>query len=442
VREGYIRAMHHQRSQALFARASSFFPGGVNSPVRAYGSVGMDPVCLARGAGPHVFDVDGNRYIDFVCSYGPLILGHADPRVIEAIGAAAVDGTTFGATTEREVALAERVQAAMPHIERMRFVSSGTEATMSALRLARGATKRERVIKFSGGYHGHADAFLASDSGSGVATLGIAGSAGVTQGAIADTITVAYNDLPAVQQVMQEMGPSVAAIIVEPIACNMGMVQPQAGFLAGLRALCDAHGACLIFDEVITGFRVAHGGATALLGVTPDLVTLGKIIGGGLPVGAYGGRAELMNHVAPLGPVYQAGTLSGNPLAMAAGIATLDAIGAPGFFAELEGRAAHFAARMQAGLDRLGRPMQLIRQGSLFFLFARAGEAGPPGNYADIKAGDPALYSRMFVGALEHGVALAPSAFEVGFISAAHTRDILDEAADTLIAALEASLTR
>lgn len=418
--------MRHEQARRVFARAENLFPGGVNSPVRAYRAVDTAPLIVARAQGPYLFDQDGNRFIDYVCSYGPLILGHAPDTVVTAVSEAAKLGTSFGATTAAEVTLAEQVAAAVPSMERMRFVSSGTEATMSALRLARGATGRDRVIKFAGCYHGHADAFLVAESGSGLATLGIPGSAGVPRGATQDTITVPYNDLPAVQRVFDAMGDTVAAIIVEPIACNMGMVPPAPGFLQGLRDACDRHGALLIFDEVITGFRVGLGGAQALFDVRPDLTTFGKILGGGLPVGAYGGRADLMGHVAPLGPVYQAGTLSGNPLAMAAGQAALEAIAAPGFYDLLEERAANFAAGVQQVLTRHDHPAYLVRQGSIFYLWFKAGSTEPPRNYDDIKAGNAAAYAQVFRALWAGGVALAPSAFEVGFISAAHDEAHLD----------------
>ena len=430
--------MQTARSNALFAQAESFFPGGVNSPVRAFGSVGGHPVCIARGEGAFVVDVDGNRYLDYVGSYGPLILGHADPRVAEAIVRACRDGTTFGATSPGEIALAQRIVAAMPHIERMRLVSSGTEATMSALRVARGFTGRDRVIKFAGCYHGHADVFLVAETGSGLATLGLAGSAGVTQGAIQDTVTVPYNDLAATEALLQQIGDTVAAIIVEPVACNMGLVKPIPGFLPGLRAVCDRYGALLIFDEVITGFRVALGGARALTGVLPDLTTFGKIIGGGLPVGAYGGRVDIMRVVAPLGPVYQAGTLSGNPLAMAAGVATLDALAEPGFYERLDA----LGARLEAGLKRVleahGNPAKLVRQGSIFYLWFCRDDAAAPLNYAAIKRGDSARYQRFFWALLQAGVSLAPSGFEVGFVGAAHTEANIDAS----VAAMDRALAQ
>lgn len=414
-----------ERSKQWYKRATAVTPGGVNSPVRAFRSVGEEPLFIKQGEGPYVTDVDGNRYIDFVGSWGPLILGHAHPNVVDAIIQTARGGTSFGATTPREVELAERVTKLVPSVEQVRFVNSGTEATMSALRLARGITKRDRVIKFSGGYHGHADAFL-TDAGSGIATLGIPDSAGVPTGAAQDSITVPYNDLNAVSDVLTKMGDTVAAIIVEPIACNMGMVQPAPGFLQGLRDLCDKHGALLIFDEVITGFRVARGGAQELYGVLPDLTTFGKIIGGGLPVGAYGGRAAHMSHIAPMGPVYQAGTLSGNPLAMAAGIATLDILSQPGFYENLETKSAAFAAQMSSTFAKHGHPALFCRVGSIFYSWFKAGETQPPQNYAEIKTADAQVFATFFRTLLGQGIYIAPSAFEVGFVSAAHEKMHLD----------------
>ena len=427
--------MLRERSAALFDRATKLMPGGVNSPVRAFGSVNESPIFIERAAGPHVFDVDGNKYTDFVCSWGPLILGHAHPAVVEAVKTAASAGTSFGATTEREVELAERVIEAVPSLEVIRFVNSGTEATMSALRLARGFTGRDRVIKFSGCYHGHADAFL-TDAGSGLATLGIPASAGVPEGTARDTVTLPYNDLAAVESMMKASGSEIAAIILEPIACNMGMVKPIAGFLEGLRSLCDQHGSLLIFDEVITGFRVALGGAQAHYGVLPDLSTFGKVIGAGLPVGAYGGRADIMQKIAPLGPVYQAGTLSGNPLAMAAGIAALTELSKPGVYDALEERGQYFESKLSAVLDKHGQPGLLNRAGSIFYLWMNPDASGAPNNYDDIKQGRPELYAQLFTKLLDRGVYLAPSGFEVGFISTAHTQSELDSTVSAIDDAL------
>nr|ADI21616.1 glutamate-1-semialdehyde aminotransferase [uncultured myxobacterium HF0130_06F04] len=427
--------MIRERSAALYSRATQLMPGGVNSPVRAFGSVNESPIFIQSAAGPHVFDVDGNRYTDFVCSWGPLILGHAHPSVVEAIRTAAAQGTSFGATTEREVELAEKVIQAVPSLEVVRFVNSGTEATMSALRLARGFTGRDKVIKFSGCYHGHADAFL-TDAGSGLATLGIPASAGVPKGTAEDTITVAYNDLEAVEDVLKSHGEEIAAIILEPIACNMGMVKPASGFLKGLRSLCDQFGALLIFDEVITGFRVALGGAQALYDVTPDLSTFGKVIGAGLPVGAYGGRADIMQKIAPLGPVYQAGTLSGNPLAMAAGIAALNELSKEGTYEALESKGAYFEKSLNEILAKHNHPGFLNRAGSIFYLWMKSGAQQGPVDYNQVKEGSGELYAQLFSGLLDHGVYLAPSGFEVGFISTAHTLADLDHA----VGAIEQSL--
>lgn len=425
--------MNTSRSEQLLQRALTLTPGGVNSPVRAFAAVGGTPRFIDYAKGARITDVDGNEYTDFVGSWGPLILGHADDEIVAAIQSAAAEGTSFGATTAREVELAQMVVAAVPSVEQLRFVNSGTEATMSALRLARGFTKRDRVLKFAGCYHGHADPFLA-DAGSGVATLGIPGSEGVPKAATQDTITVPYNDLEAVEAAMQKFGETIAAVILEPIACNMGLVPPIAGFLAGVRQLCDSHGVLLIFDEVICGFRVHLGGAQAYYDIRPDLSTFGKIIGGGLPVGAYGGRRDIMAKVAPLGGVYQAGTLSGNPLAMAAGIATLKKLQADGFYAKLDAKTQRFADRLQAGLqDRA----YLSRIGSIFHLWFKQGAAASPTSYQQVKTGDTERFTTFFNRCLASGVYLAPSAFEVGFVSAAHTAEELDQAADFIIKALD-----
>ena len=432
--------MQRAHSKELFATAQTFFPGGVNSPVRAFGSVGGDPICMDRGSGAYIYDVDDNRYIDYVCSYGPLILGHAPKRVAEAIIGAVHKGTTFGATNPKEVALAQRVQQAMPHMESMRMVSSGTEATMSAARVARGATGRDRIIKFAGCYHGHADLFLVAETGSGLATLGLPGSAGVPRGAISDTLTVPYNDLDATAALLEQIGDTVAAIIVEPLACNMGLVKPRPGFLQGLRQLCDRYGALLIFDEVITGFRVGLGGATERFGVRPDLTTLGKIIGGGLPVGAYGGRKDIMACVAPLGPVYQAGTLSGNPLAMAAGAATLDALMEDGLYERLEARGAAFMEQMNAVLQKYDRVGRMVREGSIFYLWLCPQATDDPLDYNDIKRADSALYQRFFKELLQRRICFAPSGFEVGFISAAHSEADLQETVRAVDESLDVAL--
>jgi glutamate-1-semialdehyde 2,1-aminomutase len=411
--------MQFSRSEGLFARAQQVIPGGVNSPVRAFKSVGGKPVFIRRGKGSRVYDEDGNCFIDYVCSWGPLILGHAHAEVVEAIRRAAGNGTTFGASTALEVELAEMIVEAVPSIEMVRLVSSGTEALMSAIRLARGFTGRNKVVKFEGCYHGHSDGLLAK-AGSGVATLGIPDSAGVPAGVTQDTVTLPYNDLDAVAETMQVIGCDVACVVIEPIAGNMGVVPPGPGYLAGLRDLCDRYGALLLFDEVITGFRVAYGGAQELYGVRPDLTTLGKIIGGGLPVGAYGGRRDIMQCVAPLGPVYQAGTLSGNPLAVSAGIATLKCLRAPGFYDELVPKADALAKGLVDAAAHAGVKVQANGVGSMMTLFF-TGE--PVVDYASAKRSDTGLYARFFSEMLQHGVYLAPSQFEAAFVSAAHSSD-------------------
>jgi glutamate-1-semialdehyde 2,1-aminomutase len=411
-------------SEELFARAQAVLPGGVNSPVRSFSAVGGTPRFIRRGQGARVWDEDGREYVDFLGSWGPLILGHAHPSVVEAIRRAAGEGTSFGAPCAAEVELAERVVRLMPSIEKVRFVSSGTEATMSALRLARGFTGRRKILKFEGCYHGHADALLAA-AGSGVATLAIPGSAGVPEGTVADTVVAPYNDVKAVERAVGEHGRDLAALIVEPIAGNMGLVLPREGYLQALREITRRAGALLVFDEVITGFRVARGGAQQLYGVKPDLTCLGKIIGGGLPVGAYGGRADVMDRVAPLGPVYQAGTLSGNPLAMAAGIATLDALLAPGTYERLEA----LTIRLHMGLSRAIQASRLMvttnRVASMFTVFFCR---GPVADYATAKTCDAGLYGRFFHAMLERGVYLPPAQFETAFVSTAHAEADVDSA--------------
>ncbi|MCE9576779.1 MAG: glutamate-1-semialdehyde 2,1-aminomutase [Deltaproteobacteria bacterium] len=417
-------------SKALFERAQRVIPGGVNSPVRACRSVGADPVFIAQGDGPIVTDADGNTYIDMIGSWGPLILGHSNAEILDAIKEAMGMGTSFGAPTEVEVRFAEAVTAAMPVMDMVRAVSSGTEATMSALRLARGATGRDKIIKMDGGYHGHTDCLLVA-AGSGAATLGIPGSAGVPAGAAKDTIVVPYNDAAAVEQALA--GGDVAAVIVEPIAGNMGTVPPAPGYLEALRAATAKHGTILIFDEVMTGFRVAYGGATARFGVTPDLVCVGKIVGGGLPAAAFGGRGDIMRHLAPLGGVYQAGTLSGNPLAMAAGLRALEILRRPGTYERLEQLGARLEAGLLAAAKAAGHDFCINRIGSMLTMFFTA---GPVTDYATAKRADTALFASFFRGMRERGIFWAPSQFEAVFLSLAHSENEIDE----ICAAAQASL--
>ena len=405
--------MNHAKSQALFRRAQELIPGGVNSPVRAFRSVGGNPVFLARGEGSHVIDVDGNRYIDYVGSWGPLLLGHRHPEILEALERALSIGTSFGAPTEAEVELAEAIRDAVPSMEMVRLVNSGTEATMSAIRLARGFTGRDLTVKFEGCYHGHVDSLLVK-AGSGVATLGLPDTAGVPKSFSDSTIALPYNSPSAVEEAFGAHGERIAAVIVEPVVGNMGVVPPAAGFLEALRELTSRHGALLIFDEVMTGFRVAFGGAQQRYRIRPDLTTLGKVIGGGLPVGAYGGRKDIMEHVAPVGPVYQAGTLSGNPLAVAAGLAMLRHLKRhPEVYDRLETRAAALCAAAPAGIT-------VNRVGSMFTFFFTD---GPVTDYESAKRSDTARFGRFFRAMLERGVYLPPSQFEAAFVSAAHTEE-------------------
>jgi glutamate-1-semialdehyde 2,1-aminomutase len=419
------------RSDELFARAQRVIPGGVNSPVRAFKAVGGTPRFIARAQGARVFDADGAEYVDYLGSWGPMILGHAHPAVVEAVTRAARDGTSYGAPCAAEVELAERVTRLVPSIQKVRFVSSGTEATMSALRLARGFTGRRKILKLEGCYHGHADALLVA-AGSGVATLGIPGSPGVPEGTVADTVVAPYNDTAAAERAFAEHGPDLAAVIVEPVAGNMGCVLPREGYLRALRELTRRHGALLVFDEVITGFRLGLDGAQGVYGIDPDLTCLGKVIGGGLPVGAYGGRAEIMDHVAPLGPVYQAGTLSGNPLAMAAGVATLDLLAAAGTYPRLE----TLTLRLCGGLERAARAagvaVTVNRVASLFTVFFCA---GPVTDYASARTADTAAFARFFHALLDRGFYFPPAQLEAAFVSLAHSEADIDA---TIAAAREA----
>ena len=406
-----------QQSESLFERARALMPGGVNSPVRAFRAVGGAPRFMREGRGAHLIDVDGNELIDYIGSWGPLILGHAHPDVVGAVERAAARGMSFGAPTELEIELAELVCAAVPSIEKVRMVNSGTEAAMSAVRLARGATGRPKIIKMAGCYHGHSDSLLVK-AGSGAMTFGLPDSPGVTPGNAADTLTVPYNDLEATEEALRENAGQVAAIIVEPVAGNMGCVPPRPGYLAGLRDLTSRHGALLIFDEVMTGFRVAYGGAQALYGIKPDITVLGKVIGGGLPVAAYGGRRDLMEQIAPEGPIYQAGTLSGNPLAMAAGIAMLRLLQNGAVYEKLETSSARLAAGLGEAAAEAGVTIYQTRVGSMTGLFF---QAGPVWNEEDARRSDLGLFKRYFHGMLQEGIYLAPSQFEAGFVSAAHT---------------------
>ena len=418
--------MKTDRSTQLFNQAQQLIPGGVNSPVRACRSVGCDPLFVAKAQGCCITDVDGNEFIDFVGSWGPMILGHAHPEVVEAIQRAAVYGTSFGAPCEQEVELAARICDAVPSLEKVRFVNSGTEATMSAIRLARGYTGRKVVVKFDGCYHGHADSFLVK-AGSGVITLGIPGSPGVPEEIVKNTLSIPYNNIEALERTLRDPELDIACVIVEPVAGNMGVVVPERAFLQRLRELTAELGIVLIFDEVITGFRLALGGAQERFGILPDLTCLGKIIGGGLPVGAYGGRRELMDMIAPSGPIYQAGTLSGNPLAMAAGLAMLDVVQRPGFYDALEATSTWFGTEMERLAAAAPVPITVNRIGSLMTCFFTA---GPVTDFDSAMQADAARYGRFFRHMLAGGIWLAPSQFEAAFVSAAHSPEQLQRALD------------
>ncbi|WLA07825.1 glutamate-1-semialdehyde 2,1-aminomutase [Xanthomonas translucens] len=423
--------MNHSRSHALFAQAQALIPGGVNSPVRAFKSVGGEPFFVQRADGPYLYDVDGNRYIDYVGSWGPMIAGHNHPAVREAVQRAIGDGLSFGAPCAAEVTMAETITRLVPSCAMVRMVNSGTEATLSAVRLARGATGRSRIVKFEGCYHGHGDSFLVK-AGSGMLTLGVPTSPGVPAGLSELTATLSYNDVDGATALFDAIGSEIAAVIIEPVVGNANCIAPREGYLQHLRALCTRHDALLIFDEVMTGFRVALGGAQAHYGVVPDLTTFGKIIGGGMPVGAYGGRADLMRQIAPSGPIYQAGTLSGNPVAMAAGLAMLELVQAPGFHQRLDAAAAALCIGLEQAAAAAGVAVTTNQVGAMFGLFFTAEKVE---TYAQATACDTAAFNRFFHAMLERGVFLAPSAYEAGFLSSAHDQGVLDA---TLSAAREA----
>jgi glutamate-1-semialdehyde 2,1-aminomutase len=427
--------MQRSRSAEIFSRAKSFFPGGVNSPVRAFRSVGGEPFIVQSGQGPFLFDVDGNRYVDYIMSWGPLVLGHAAPVVVEAIARQAQRGTSYGACHELESVAAEVVRGLFPSLELMRFCNSGTEAGMAVIRLARGFTKRRKLLKFEGCYHGHADVLLAK-AGSGVLTLGLPDCAGVPESVVSDTLIAEYNNLDSVEKLFSLCGDDIAAVIVEPVVGNCGFLVPQPEFLPGLRRITEKYGALLIFDEVMTGFRVALGGAQALYNVKPDLTMLGKVIGGGLPVGAFGGRREIMEMLAPLGAVYQAGTLSGNPLAMVAGVTTLQEWSKPGVFERASAVAANLVGGLKAEAERHGIALQADAVGTMFgFFFSKA----PVFSYRDTLTVDKGAFNAFFHAMLERGVYFAPSAFEAGFVSVAHEGEGLSHTLDALQAGFSAA---
>jgi glutamate-1-semialdehyde 2,1-aminomutase len=413
--------MRTEHSHDLFQEAQEYIPGGVNSPVRAFKSVNMEPRFIKFARGSYIYDEDSNQYIDYVGSWGPMIIGHAHPQIVESVGQAIVRGTSFGAPTRLEVELAKKIVEVVPSIEKVRMVSSGTEATMSAIRLARGYTGREKIIKFEGCYHGHSDSLL-SKAGSGVTTLGLPDSPGVTKGSAGDTINLPYNDLGAVEDTVREAADQIACIILEPIAGNMGVIPPKPGFLEGLRGITNEHRIVLIFDEVISGFRASLGGAQELFGVTPDLTCLGKIIGGGFPVGAFGGKSEIMDHIAPVGSVYQAGTLSGNPIAMTAGLTTLNILSDPAVYSELDRKGRILSEGFEQNARELGVEAFFTRIGSLSCMFFTSDQVT---DYQSAKTSDTEMYAKYFKAMLEQGIYLAPSQFEACFVSTAHSdRDL------------------
>lgn len=419
------------RSEQLFKRASQSIAGGVNSPVRAFRAVGGTPVFFSRAEGPYLYDADGKQYIDYIGSWGPMIAGHANPRVLQAVRDAIENGLSFGAPTAIETEMAELVKSFFPSMERLRFCSSGTEATMSAIRLARGFTGRDTIVKFEGCYHGHSDSLLVK-AGSGALTFGVPSSPGVPADLAKHTMNLPFNDLTAATKFFEKQGDSIACVIIEPITGNMNMILPQPGYLEGLRALCDQYGVVLIFDEVMTGFRVAMGGAQALTGIRPDLTSLGKIIGGGMPVGAFGGRQDIMDMLAPLGPVYQAGTLSGNPVAMAAGIATLSELSQPGFYDALNAATERFVSGMVSVASDAGVSIQGVSRGGMFGLFFAD---QPVNSFAEVTACDEEVFKRFFHLMLDRGIYLAPSMYEAGFVSSKHSESVIST---TLTAAKEA----
>ncbi|BBM85806.1 glutamate-1-semialdehyde 2,1-aminomutase [Candidatus Uabimicrobium amorphum] len=417
--------MDQTKSKALFTKACDVIPGGVNSPVRAFKSVGGTPPFISHAKGAHIFDVDGNKYVDFIGSWGPMILGHANDEVLGEIARVMEKGTSFGAPTELEITMAEAIIERVPAVDVVRLVNSGTEATMSAIRLARGVTKRDKCIKFNGCYHGHGDSFLIA-AGSGATTLGIPNSPGVTKATAQDTLLANFNDIESVKEVFEKYPEDIACVIVEPIAGNMGCIPPQDNFLQDLRTLCSKYNALLIFDEVMTGFRVARGGANELYGVDPDLLCFGKVIGGGLPIGAYGGKRDLMNHVAPAGPVYQAGTLSGNPVAVTAGLETLKRL-TPEVYETLEEIGGYMQSKLHDIITKNGYPLSQTRVGSMVCLFFTPNEVR---NFADVQKCDLEKFNLFFHEMLKQGVYLAPSQFEAGFLGICHTKEIIDEVAE------------